>query len=80
MSINSNAVDKYTDTQTVRSGGFLWLNHTAMYVVNCSRAEVVECSRLKPCWSCAGRIYLLIVCKSRDSRTFAAWQSNEIDR
>ena len=47
----SNAADKSTATQTVRSGGFLWLNPTAMSVVNCSRVEVVECSRLKPCWS-----------------------------
>ena len=26
--------------QTVRSGGFLWLNPIAMSVVNCSRAEL----------------------------------------
>ena len=45
----SNVADK--STQTVRSGGFLGLNPTATSVVNCSRAEVVECSRLKPCWS-----------------------------
>ena len=72
--------------------GFLWLNPTVMSVVKCSRAEVVECSRLKPCcevvecsrlkpcWSRAGMRYLLIVGKSRDSRTFAAGQSNEIGR
>ena len=65
----SNAADKSTATQTVRSGGFLLLNSTVMYVVNCSRAEVVEWSGLKPCWSRAGRRYLLIVGKSRDSRT-----------
>ena len=47
----SNAADKYTARQTVRSGGFLWLNPIAMSVVNCNRAEVVECSCLKPCWS-----------------------------
>ena len=47
----SNAADKSTATQTVRSGGFLWLNPTATSDVNCSRAEVVECSHLKPCWS-----------------------------
>ena len=47
----SNAADKSTATQTVRAGGVLWLNPTAMYVVNCSRVEVVECSRLKPCSS-----------------------------
>ena len=40
----SNAADKSTATQTVRSGGFIWLNPIAMSVVNCSRAEVVECS------------------------------------
>ena len=67
-------------TQTVRSGGFLWLNPTATSVVNCSRAEVVECSRLKPCWSCAGMRYLLIDGKNRDSKTFAAGQINEIGR
>ena len=33
--------------------------------VNCSRGEVVECSVMKPCWSGAGRIYLLIVGKGR---------------
>ena len=47
----SNAVDKSTATQTVRSGGFLWLNPIAMSVVNCNRDEVVECSCLKSCWS-----------------------------
>ena len=52
----SNAADKSTATQTVRSRGFLWLNPIAMSVVNCRRAEVVECSGLKPCWSGAGRI------------------------
>ena len=38
-------------TQTVRSGVILRLNPIVMYVVNCGRAEVVECSGLKPCWS-----------------------------
>ena len=38
----SNASDKCTATQIVRSGGFIWLNPIVMYVVNCSRAEVVE--------------------------------------
>ena len=47
----SDAADKSIATQSVRSGGFLWLNPIAMSVVNCSRAEVVECSGLKPCWS-----------------------------
>ena len=32
-----------------------------MSIVNCSRAEVVECSGLKPCLSGAGRRYLLMV-------------------
>ena len=64
----SNADNKSIAMQTGRSGGFLWLNPTEMYVVNCSRAEVVECSRLKPCWSLAGGRYLLIPGKSRDSR------------
>ena len=58
--------------------GFLWLNPIAMYVVNCNRAEVVECSRLKPCWSGAGRRYLLMVEKIRVSMTFAARQRSEI--
>ena len=69
-----NAADKSTATQTIRSGGFLWLNPIVMSVGNCSRAEVVECSGLKPCWSGAGMRYLLIVGKSRDYRTFAAGQ------
>ena len=47
----SNAVDKYIATQTVQSGCFLWLNPITMSVVNCSRAEMDECSCLKPCWS-----------------------------
>ena len=38
----SNTADKSTATQIVRSGGFLWLNPIATYVVICSRAEVVE--------------------------------------
>ena len=76
----SNAANKSTVTQTVRSGGFLWLNPIAMSVVNCNRAEVVECSCLKPCWSGAGWSYLLIVGSIRDSRTFAAGQRSEIGR
>ena len=56
----SNAADKSTATQAVRSGGFLWLNPIVTSVVNCSRAEVVECSGLKPCWFGVGRIYLLM--------------------
>ena len=74
----SNAADKSTATQTVRSGGFLWLNPIAMSVVNCNRAEVVKCSCLKPCWSGAGWCYLLIVGRIRVSRTFAAGQRSEI--
>ena len=38
----SNAADKSTATQIVRSGGFLWLNPIGISVVICSRAEVVE--------------------------------------
>ena len=45
-----------------------------MSVVNCSRAEVVECSGLEQCWYEAGIRYVLIVGKSRYSRTFAAGQ------
>ena len=51
-----------------------------MSVVNCNRAEVVECSCLKPCWSGAGWIYLLIVGRIRDSRTLAAGQRSERGR
>ena len=76
----SNAADKSTATQTVRSRGFLWLNPIAMSVVNCNRAEVVECSCLKPCWSGVGWIYLLIVGRIRHSSTFAAGQRSEIGR
>ena len=76
----SNADDKSAAMQTVRSGGFLWLIPIAMSVANCNRAEVVECSCLKPCWSGAGRRYLLMVGRIRVSRTFAASQSSEIGR
>ena len=41
---------------------------------------MVECSGLKPCWSAAGRTYLLIVCRIRESRIFAAGQRNEVGR
>ena len=51
-----------------------------MSVVNCNRGEVVECSCLKPCWSGAGRRYLLMVGRIRVSRTFAAGQRSEIGR
>ena len=51
-----------------------------MSVVNCNRAEVAECSYLKPSWSGAGRIYLLIVRRIRVSRTFATGQRSEICR
>ena len=70
----ANATDKFTATQTVRSGGFFWLNPIGMSVVNCNRAEVVECACLKPCWSGAGWRYLLIVGRIRVPRTFAAGQ------
>ena len=76
----SNAVDKSTATQIVRSGSFIWLNPIAISVVICSRAEVVEWSGLKPCWSGAGWRYLLIVGRIRDSSTFAAGQRSEIGR
>ena len=69
--------------QTVRSGGgggFLGLNTIAMSVVNCNRAEVVECSCLKPCWSGAGRRYVLLVGRIRVSISFAAGQRNGIGR
>ena len=75
-----NAADKSTATQIVRSGGYLWLNPIAIYVVICSRAEVVEWSGLKPCWSGAGWRYLLIVGRIRDSSTFAAGQRSGIGR
>ena len=39
-----------------------------------------ECSRLKPCWSCAGWRYLLIVGRIGVSSTFAAGQRSEIGR
>ena len=51
-----------------------------MYVVNCSRTEVVDCSGLKPCWSGAGRIYLLMVGMITVSMTFAAGQRSEMGR
>ena len=70
----SNAADKSIATQTVRSGGFLWLNPIAISVVNCSRTEVVEFSGLKLCWSGKGRIYLLMLGRIRVSMTFAAVQ------
>ena len=76
----SNAADKSTAMQTVRSGGFLWLSPIVMSVVNCNRAEVVECSCLKPFWSGAGWRYFLIVTRIRVSRTFAAGQRREIGR
>ena len=76
----ANTADKSTAAQTVQSGRFLWLNPIAMSVVNCNRAEVVECSCLKPFWSGEGRRYLLIVGRIRVSMTFAAGQSSEIGR
>ena len=45
-----------------------------MYVVNC-----IECSGLKLCWYGAG-IYLLMVGRIRDSKTFAAGQRSEMGR
>ena len=51
-----------------------------MSVVNCSRAEVVECFGLKPCWSGAGRRNLLMDGRIRVSRTFAVGQRSEIGR
>ena len=51
-----------------------------MSVDNCNRAEVVECSSLKPCWWEIGRRYLLMDGRIRVSRTFAAGQRKEIGR
>ena len=56
------------------------MNPMALSVVNCSRAEVVECSGLKPRWSGAGRRYVLMVGRIRVSKTFAAGQRSEMDR
>ena len=75
----SNAADKSTATQTVRSGGFLWLNLIAMSVVNCNRAEVVECYCPKPCWSGVGRRYLLMVGKIC-FHDFRGWAEKRDDR
>ena len=66
----SNAANKSTATQVVRSGGFLWLNPIAM--------SVVILSGLKLCWSGAGWRYLLIMGRIRDSCTFEAGQRSEI--
>ena len=76
----SKAADKSTSTHTGRSGGFLWLNPIAMSVINCSRAELVECYGLKPWWSRAGRRYFLIVDRIRVSMTFVARQRNGMGR
>ena len=76
----SNSADKSTATQIVHSGGSLWLHPIAMFDVNCNRVEVVEFSRLKPCWSVAGRRYLLMVGRISVSRTFATGQRSEIGR
>ena len=51
-----------------------------MSVVSCNRAEVVECSCLKPCWSGAGRWYMLMVWRIRVSCTYAGGQRSEIGR
>ena len=45
MTNGVNAADKTTATQTVQSGGFLWLNPISRSVVNCNRAEEVVWSR-----------------------------------
>ena len=76
----SNAADKSTTTQTVQSGDFLKLNPITMYVVNRSRAEVVMCSGLKPCWSEVGRRYLLMVGRITVSMTFADGKRSEVGR
>ena len=74
------AADKSMAAQTVRSRGFLWLNHVVMSVVNCSRDKVVESSYLKPSWSGAGRKYVLMVSRIRVSMTFAAGPRSEMGR
>ena len=42
-----------------------------MSLVNCSKAEVVECPGQEPCWSTDGRWWLLTVESMRASITFA---------
>ena len=76
----SNAAVRSTAIQTVRCGGFLWLKPFAILLVSCSKAEVVECPCLKPCWSADGSRWLLMVGSKRASIPFAAGQRSEIDR
>ena len=47
----SNAADKSTATQIVRSGGFLWLNPIAISVVICSKGGPVIWSKTVLVWS-----------------------------
>ena len=76
----SNAAVKSTATQTVRLGGFFWLNPVAMSVVSWRSAEVVECPGRKPCWSGAGSRCALIMGRTSASKTFAAGHKSEIGR
>ena len=76
----SNAAVRSTATQTVRCGGFLWLNPVAMSVVSWSSAEVVECPGRKPCWSGAGCRCALTMGSTSASKTFAAGHMSEMGR
>ena len=45
----SNALLRSSDTRIVRFGGCFWLKPSVIVFVKLCKAEVVECSGLKPC-------------------------------
>ena len=56
------------------------MKHVATLLVSCSKAEVVEFSVRKPCWSESGNKCALTVASMNSSMTFAAGQSSVIGR
>ena len=76
----SNALEKSTAMAIVLLGGLHWLKPESTLAEMGSRADVVECLGLKPCWE--GSVPSASTMDGRRSRSniFTAWQSSEMGR
>jgi hypothetical protein len=76
----SKALLMSSETMTVLSAGFLWLNPSVMTLFMLCSAVTVECCALKPCW-CSLLSMLFVICGSITfSRVLAMGDSSEIGR
>lgn len=73
----SKAFDRSIWSNTVRCGGFFWLNPCEMSRLRLLRAEVVEWFALKPCWKVGIGRCSCRVGKTSLSKILIAGQSRE---